>query len=153
MGVPVIGTIARKKKTLDKLMEKVQNVCEKKNTPKPKKILYKSYIEQCVEKLTGYVEKNLPESKQNFCKMDMLKIIDGNKKIINKIEKNFNIDLTKNEELKKIKNEIKDILEFNGIKQENVKDELISSVIFMSENVYNDVVELENKEYNNRDRK
>ena len=53
----------------------------------------------------------------------------------------------------KIKNEINDILEFNGIKQENVKDELISSVIFASENVYNDVVELENKEYNNRDRK
>ena len=153
LGVPVVGTIARKKKTLDKLMEKVQNVCKKKDISKPKKILYKSYIEECVEKLTCYVEKNLSESKQNLTRWICLKIIDGNKKIINKIEKNFNIDLTKNEELKRIKNEIKDILEFNGVKQENVKDELISSVIFASENVYNDVVELENKEYNNRDRR
>lgn len=31
LGVPVVGTTARKKKTLSKLMEKVEQVCNRKN--------------------------------------------------------------------------------------------------------------------------
>ncbi len=31
LGVPVVGTTARKKKTLDKLMEKVEKVCNRRN--------------------------------------------------------------------------------------------------------------------------
>lgn len=31
LGVPVVGTTARKKKTLNKLMEKVEQVCKRRN--------------------------------------------------------------------------------------------------------------------------
>ena len=37
LGVPVVGTIARKKKTLKKLMEKVEEVCSRRNKDKSKK--------------------------------------------------------------------------------------------------------------------
>ena len=37
LGVPVVGTIARKKKTLKSLMEKIEQVCSRKNKYKSKK--------------------------------------------------------------------------------------------------------------------
>ena len=153
LGVPVVGTIARKKKTLNKLMEQIEKVCEGKVNLNPKKIVYKPYIENSIDKLEGYVRRNLPADRKNLTRWVCLKIIDGNEKIINKIEENFKIELTNNKELLDIKEEVNYILEFNGIRKEDVKDELISSVIFTSENIYKDVVRLENKEYNTRDRK
>lgn len=37
------------------------------------------------------------------------------------------------------------VLGFYGIKQEEVKNDMISNIIFMSENVYKDVVNIEKK--------
>ncbi len=153
LGVPVVGTIARKKKTLNQLMEKIKNVCEGKEKLNPKKVEYKPYIEECIEKLEGYVRQNIPQNRKDLTRWICLKLIDGNEKIIKKIEENLKIDLTNNVELLKLKEEVKDLLKFNGIQQENVKDELISSTIFISENTYKDVVSLENEIYNLRDRK
>lgn len=153
LGVPVVGTIARKKKTLNQLMEKIKNVCEEKEKLNPKKVEYKPYIEESIEKLEGYVNENIPQNRKKLSRWVCLKLIDGNEKIIKKIEENLKIDLTNNVELLKLKEEVKDLLKFNGIQQENVKDELISSTIFISENTYKDVVSLENEIYNLRDRK
>lgn len=153
LGVPVVGTIARKKKTLNALMEQVEKVCEGKVKLNPKKVKYKGYIEEAVEKLESYIEEILPKEKKSLARWICLKIIDGNEKIIKKIEENLKIDLRKSEKIQAIKQEVEDILEFNGVKQENRKDDLISSVIFMSENVAKDVVTLEKEEYNIRDRK
>ncbi len=153
LGVPVVGTIARKKKTLNALMEQVEKVCEGKVKLNPKKVKYKEYIEEAVEKLENYIEEILPKEKKTLARWICLKIIDGNEKIIKKIEENLKIDLTKSEKIQEIKQEVEDILEFNGVKQENRKDDLISSVIFLSENVAKDVVTLEKEEYNTRDRK
>ena len=153
LGVPVVGTIARKKKTLNKLMEQIEQVCEGKYKSNPTKIKYKPYIENCVEKLKPYVKRNLDISKKYLDRWVCLKIIDGNEKILKKIENYLKINLTNNKEYLKLKEEVDDILKFNGIQKDNVKDELISSSIFASENTYKDVVSLENSEYNIRDRK
>ena len=145
LGVPVVGTIARKKKTLDNLMETI--------------------------------EKLLPNNKKKLARWISLKIIDGNEKILKKIEQNLKIKLTKSNKQEKseekvegtiIANEEKDenntaleekleevryILNANGVKKEEVKDDMISSIVFRAEQVYKDTVSLENSQYNSRDRK
>ena len=153
LGVPVVGTIARKKKTLNKLMEKIELICEGKLNLNPRKIVYKTYIENCIEELENYVDKNLPVDRKNLTRWVCLKLIDGNEKIIKKIEENLKINLTNNKELLDLKKNVDDILKFNGIRKNRIKDELISSSIFASENTYKDVVKLESDEYNKRDRK
>src|SRR5699024_2779325 len=44
LGVPVVGTIARKKSSLNNLLDVTYKVCQKKICPKPKKISYNSVI-------------------------------------------------------------------------------------------------------------
>ena len=149
LGVPVVGVIARKKKTLIKLMDTIQKVCEKEIIPKPNKIKYYPYIEESVEKLDEKVEKMLIKNKQ-LSRWICLKLIDGDKKILKSIEKNLKINLLNNKEIKTELEEIKDILNFNGIKQEEVKNSMISSIIFKAENVYKDTVDIKKENTKNR---
>ena len=149
LGVPVVGIIARKKKTLIKLMDTIQKVCEKEIIPKPNRIRYYPCIEESVEKLDEKVEKMLIKNKQ-LSRWICLKLIDGDKKILKSIEKNLKINLLNNKEIKTELEEIKDILNFNGIKQEEVKNSMISSIIFKAENVYKDTVDIKKENTKNR---
>ena len=49
LGVPVIGTIAKKKKTLNNLMKKVLDVCEGRISPIPNNVKYNDLIENCIK--------------------------------------------------------------------------------------------------------
>lgn len=55
------GTVARKKKTLEYLMETIQKVCEKKIIPNPKKIKYDSNDED-------YIVSKIMNYSHNICK-------------------------------------------------------------------------------------
>lgn len=153
LGVPVVGTIARKKKTLDHLMNKVLEVCESKTKNMPKKIKYLPTIEECIEIIQPEVDKILPNDKQYLSRWVCLKLIDRDDKIIKTIEKNLNIDITENINLNVSLQRIKGIIESSNIEKEKIQDAIISSIIFQAENVTQDVVEYDNREYNKRDRK
>lgn len=81
-----------------------------------------------------------------------LKIIDGEEKILKTITNKLRINLN---DIKMIEasNKIDDILNSNGVEKEKVKDKIISSIVFMAENVSKDVIQLENDKYNLKDRK
>lgn len=98
------------------------------------------------------VNKLLKQSERKKARWICLKIIDGNEKILKSIEEKLNIDL-ENKELTEAKSKIDDILDSKGIKKDELKDKMISSIIFMSENVVKDVVSLNKKDYNSRDRR
>ena len=153
LGVPVVGVIARKKKTLNKLLEVINKVCNGEMKFKPNKIRYPQYIENGVEKLKQKVNKMLTKENKKLSRWICLKLIDGDEKIINNIQKNLKINLLNNADLKKEIEDIKDILSFNGINQNEIKEKMISSIIFKAENIYEDTVRLTNKKYNLKDRK
>lgn len=172
LGVPVVGTIARKKKTLNELIEKVEKVCTGEITTEPKNIKYQPFIEQSVDCIENKIakmlkndkeinyEKNKESNKNDSYKANLnlprwisLKVIDGNEKILRKIEEKLKIKLIDNEDLEPELEKARDIMSANGIKQEDVKDKMISSIVFMAENVYKDVVTLQKEEYNLQDRK
>ena len=153
LGVPVVGTIARKKKTLNKLMEVVKKVSMGEIMPKPKAIEYLPYIEQCVETMREKIEKMLLQENKRLARWIALKIIDGDSKIIENIEDNLEIKITDNIEIEREFLVVEDILSNNGIERDKVKNELISSIIFKAENVCNDIIKIENSKYSLRDKR
>ena len=70
LGVPVVGTIARKKRTLNKLLNKIEKVCSGELTTIPNKIKYLPYIEQSVDCIEENIEKMLTRKEKVFSKMD-----------------------------------------------------------------------------------
>ena len=153
LGIPVVGTIARKKKTLTKLMEKVEEVCKNKEKIKPNQITYLPYIEDSIQLLQEEIEKLLPKEEKYLSRWIALKLIDREEKIIKEIEKNLKISITTDKEINKRINRIKGILENYGIEKDEVKDKIISSIVFKAEAVYQDVVQNENRSYHEKDRK
>ena len=91
LGVPVVGTTARKKKTLNNLMNIVQQVVTSKIKPNPKKIIYHKEIEDGLSKLANVLESEFSLS-SDLSRWISLKIIDGEEKILQSIEKNLSID-------------------------------------------------------------
>ena len=153
LGVPVVGTIARKTKTLVNLMEKVKEVCEKNQEKELKKIRYLPYIENCINLLQKEIEEILTEDKKYLARWVAIKLIDKEEKIIEAIEKKLKINITNNKQINKKIKRIEGILENNGVKKEEVKDKIISSIVFKIETICQDIIKYENSLYNQRDRK
>lgn len=153
LGVPVVGTIARKKKTLNKLIEKIEDVASKKLECKPKAITYIPIIEDGIKIISSKVSNILPREKQYLSRWISLKLIDREEKILNSIEEKLQISLLENEEIHEKIVEVDGLLNKNEINQENIRDIIVSSIVFEAESVCKEIVKYENIRYKETDRK
>lgn len=152
LGVPVVGTIARKKKSLDKLKDVILKVCSKEIIPTPNKIIYSDIIENGIKKLENKL-KNYKTIPTNLIRWISLKIIDDDEKILKSIEDNFSISIIDNTFIQLIKIEILNKLKAASITSENIKDTVVSTILKQSENICKTVIRFNDKNYSSRDRK
>lgn len=151
LKVPVVGTIARKKKTLDNLLEKIEKVASKKIIPKPNLIRYIEAIEDAINMISSKLK--LPKEKEYLKRWISLKLLDREEKILTSIENNLNINLLENEDINNEIIEIEEMLKKYDIDKQNIRDTIVSSIVFEAESVTKEVVEYENNIYQSRDRK
>lgn len=152
LGVPVVGTIARKKKTLKKLLDTIYKVCSNRSQFVPNRIKYSDTIENCI----SIVEKGLPRSiidDNTLARWISLKLIDGEKCILKSIEKNLNISLTNNKKLSNKLQTAQSKLNDSNINKSNFKDKIVSSIMFRAENICKNVCTFKDINYSMRDRK
>jgi ferrous iron transport protein B len=152
LGVPVVGTTARKKKTLDLLMDTVKQVCTSKIKVKPNKINYNKTIEKGLTKLQNVLLSEFSLS-SDLARWIGLKIMDGEETILQSIEENLAIDLLNNEPLQEAKNAIRDDFAKNNITESNFKDLIVTTIMHKSETIVKKVCTFEDDNYSKRDRK
>ena len=169
LGVPVVGTTARDKRTLENLKNTMYKVCKKEIIPKPKKIEYSTQIEENIDSLeqeliNTYKEKEqknyrgIPlaveenEISEKLYRWISIKIRDGEEKILETIQKKFNINLEA-ENIKECTENIKNNLEKSGVTNKNFKDKIVSNIVKRAEEVSKEVCTFENGDYGARDRK
>ena len=138
LGIPVVGTTARKKKTLTNLIKTLEKVCNGNIKPNPKKVRYSKDIEKSISEISNILEVETSLPKQLY-RWVSLKLLDGEPKILNSIQENFSIDINKFDAFKK----------FN----ENFKDVIVSSIMDKAEKICKKVCTFENENYSSRDRK
>ena len=169
LGVPVVGTTARDKRTLEKLKDTIYKVCTGEIVPCPKEVEYSSKIEENInlleEKLSEVYEQNIEteyrsattiiESKKiskKLYKWISLKLIDGEEKILNSIKNHLNINL-ENQDIQSCLSDVKHQLEKENITSNNFKDKVVADIMRKAEDVSKEVCTFENKDYSARDRK
>lgn len=169
LGVPVVGTTARDKRTLENLKNTIYKVCKKEIIQNPKKIKYSSQIEENIDileqELINTYEENeqenyrgiplaLEENKisEKLYRWISIKIIDGEEKILETIQQKFNINLEA-ENIKECTTHIKNNLEKSGITNKNFKDKIVSNIVKNAEKVSQEVCSFEDRDYSGRDRK
>ena len=153
LGVPVVGTVARKKRTLKKLIQTIEGVATEKIISTPEQIKYVPVIEEAIKIVENVVKNKLNESNLKLSRWISLKLIDGDEKIINSIENYLEISLKDDKEIALKLNEAKILLMKNNINSNNFRDNIVSSIVFQAEKINKNVCEYKNSKYNERDRK
>lgn len=150
LGVPVVGTVARKKKSLKCLMQAIYEVCSSDKSPKDFKIEYPDAIEEAINLVEKDVKAILHNNKFNKYRWITLKLLEGNKKIILSIENYLDIKLSQNENVQSSLLEAKCLLESNNITASSFKDKIVSTIMFHSEKMNLDVTSYKRLNYNKR---
>ena len=153
LGVPVVGTIARKKKTLNKLMQSVYEVCTENFSDELFKIEYPESIENAITIVEKSAKELLCSSLFTNYRWISLKLLEGNSKIISSIENYLNINLVDNENISCSVNKAKEILEDNNINISSFKDIIVSTIMYHSEKISLDVIRCKRQNYSVRTNK
>lgn len=153
LGVPVVGTIARKKKTLNKLMQSVYEVCTENCSDELFKIEYPESIESAITIVEKSAKELLCSSLFTNYRWISLKLLEGNSKIISSIENYLNINLVDNENISCSVNKAKEILEENNINISSFKDIIVSTIMYHSEKISLDVIRCKRQNYSVRTNK
>ncbi len=148
LGVPVIGTSARKKKGLDKLMENVDDVIYQRTKNSPLKPTYEPFIEEAISIIELALKECNLDSNTRWLAMQLL----DNDTILNEtIQKKLGTACI--EKIQEPMEEARTLLYRNGIHPEHIKDAFVSTLMKQSESICKEVVTYENENYIERDLK
>ncbi len=153
LGVPVVSTIARKKKTLKSLMQSIYDVCSSNENKSYFKIDYGTTIETSINILEQNVKNLLKDCEFKNYRWITLKLLEGNRKIISSIENYLNLKLLGNENIKNSLSKAKEFLIKNDINSSSFKDKIVSTIMFHSEDTALNVTSYQRIDYNNRNLK
>lgn len=143
LQVPVVGVIARKKSSLKKLIKTIEKVCKKEIKITPKSTKYDEIVESAISKIEKEVETQVKNKRK--ARWISIKLLEGNEKIINRIQENFKIYVS-DINIKIAKQEIEKL-------NEDLNNKLIYKIMQEAERICKEVVRLSNNNYNERDRK
>lgn len=110
----------------------------------PNLVEYNNSIEDSITNISKKINTLIPQNEKYLKRWISLKLIDGDKKIINSINEKFFDN----------KNFIQNTIIINNIEnRENIKDSIISSILYKAESVAKAVCSYTNLSYNSKDRK
>ena len=135
LGIPVVGTNAKKKEGLEELKEAVKNIALQQIDTNPLKIKYNSEIEEFIGVIENKI-KSFTGEKINS-RWVSLKILEGDNSVINSVNKHLNLEITKL------------LTDINiGEKKENWQEQIASGIVKLAENISHQVVKINNPRYN-----
>ena len=150
LGVPVIGTDARKGQGLDDLMDAVSAVSNGAKTV-PLILKYDAYIEQAIEILEPTVKEFL-DGRLNS-RWISLKLLDGDQKLLNTARQYLGFNPLENDLIAQKVEEAREMLSNAGLNSDVFRDRIVSQIVNCAESVSRKSVRFENEKYNQTDRK
>ncbi len=150
LGVPVIGTNARKNRGLSDLMDAVCNVSRQPQAA-PLKIIYDDTIEKAVRIIEPALMRALKDKLNS--RWAALKLLDGDKTLLEGVKNYVGFDLTEDADIAQKLSEAKEILTEAGITPDTLRDRIVSNIVKRAEHICKKSVKFENDQYNQTDRK
>lgn len=151
LGVPVVGTIARKKNSLNDLMSKLDDLITHPNKNTPLKITYIKPIEDAIATVLPLIEQKV--SGRINSRWLSLKLLDHDDSLINELNNFLGENILDDPNILNALSKAKSILDKNGITEVNLKDKIVSCIVLAAEDLCLDVVKYDKNTYNSIDRK
>ncbi len=151
LGVPVAGTIARKKQSLDQLMKQLDGLVEGTQTASPYQVEYSPIIEQAIAMAEPAV-KGRVEGKVNS-RWLTLKLLDSDPSLIKELREYLDEDILEVPEISLALSQAREHLAKYGITNEILKDRIVAALVASAEKICHDTVQFHKNGYNEGDRK
>lgn len=148
LKVPVIGTTARSNKGLDMLLKKIKEVATEPSKKSIDQIKYNSSIETAISMIVPYLNKINTCSKRFVA----LQLLDNDTSILSSIHMHLGMKIM-NDDLKRKVVEAKSYLLEEDILQNELKEQIVSTLVKEAEKIGNEVITFQNENYHERDRK
>lgn len=151
LGVPVVSTVARKKKSLAALMNSLDGIVEGDVHTAPLIIKYSEEIENAISTIEPIVKQKIGDRLNS--RWLSLKLLDHDESLIKEINAYLGYDFLKDEELVAGLEQAKWQLEQCGIGLGQLKDHVVSTLVTAAEGICRGAVTYEKEKYNVVDRK
>ncbi len=146
LGVPVVATVARKKKTLRALTDALDSLMEKGAKPHKTAVVYPEIIENAISELEPLIEQKTDAINPRWLS---LRLLDRDKSLCGEMEKELNVNLFKDAEVVAALGKVRARLKL--FSQEKTEDLIVSAITKAGEMVCEGVVS--NEGYHSLDRK
>ena len=161
LGIPVVGTSARSKDGLVKLMDIIEKVSSNEYNSNEVKIEYNETIENAVKIIEPSIKTALsslntvPRSVPHKINSRWLslQILTPNCSLFEALKTYLGFDICENKEVLQKLDELNVYLQQNNVSAQDLQDALVSETVLISERIYKDCVKLNDKNYTTRDRK
>lgn len=151
LGVPVIGTTARNKKSLSCLLRTLDDFMKDKAKTTPLKVNYPFEIEEAISRLEPLIKQRVSDKIPS--RWLSLKLLDYDQSLIDELTSYLGYDIRQDDDIAFALKEAKQGLEKHNISQTLQKDILVSSLILTAETISKDILSYEKFNYNSMDRK
>ncbi len=152
LGVPVVGTSARSKKGLDKLLNTLNEVTKAPSPPRGSpSIVYSPPVERALEALIPAVEAVC--GKEIDPRWMSVKLLEGEPTLLTAAEEYFGFSLQDQSRLQDALKSAGSLLEEAGVSSQGLQDELVSAAVKRAEEISQKVVTTERESYLSRDKK
>lgn len=151
LGVPVVGTIARKKKSLEQFLKQLDALVDDKKDLHPYQVQYSPIIEQAIAMAEPLVKARV-EGKINS-RWLTLKLLDSDPSLMKELKAYLGEDILDIPELTQALDEAREHLSKYGVTREIMGDRVVAALVASAEKICRDTVHFNQSEYNEGDRR
>lgn len=152
LGVPVVGTTARSKKSLRRLTDAIDNVCSGNIQTAPFAVRYPDTVEDAIAILQPIVEEKCGGRLSS--RWLSLKLLDRDESLIREIERCLGADFLRDKELQAAITRAEARLRGSGIESaDRLKDLTVSALVHSAEAICRGAVGREGAQYSDFDRR
>ncbi|WP_320956922.1 ferrous iron transport protein B [Enterocloster asparagiformis] len=183
LGVPVAGTVARKKKSLDRMMDQLDDLVDRETALTPFKVEYDPLIEQAIHiaepairaALCGKIPDGTAADAGEAAVGEMaeaaaispccdspaalsprwlaLKLLDYDKSLMDELKSYLGFDILEDPAVSAGVEAARDYLKAGGLRPEQLKDKIVSGLVKAAEAVSRKAVHFQKEGYNDGDRR
>ncbi|MDE7398536.1 MAG: ferrous iron transport protein B [Oscillospiraceae bacterium] len=148
LGVPVVGTSAHDKKSLNTLTEKLDELCAGLSRTNPRKLQYIQPIEQAISIVEPSLRKRFGERVST--RFAALRLIDGDSSMTERLGEFYGENPLEIPEIADCVERAKAILAANEITADALKDKIVSNLIQNAEEAARTAIERSNEQKSSR---
>lgn len=151
LGVPVVSTVARKKKSLASLLSVLDDSVDSPHAPSQMLVKYPDEIERAIATVEAAIRgKTIGRLNPRWLS---LKLLDSDKSLVEEINNYLGSDFLSDENLQSAIKKAKNELEEAGIDADTLKDKTVSAIVSAAEKISGEVVSQNGKKYSSFDRR